>query len=215
MTMPERERLDDLLDGSSPETRKLTTEVLDEMTRLSVMVQPPAMVAPRTRRWARPVVMGLAALMLVGGTAAATAATTGYWPGEWRAADATVSYTLPSGALCGMSVGNVQGYDPEAVHAAEDFLQDADLDALVSDAAIATEIARMRADVSTTTFADGSTAPSGYGTDLYWSLDEEYDMAVSHVVAKAVSTELALHGLDGADSNLSSRSASNCPGADW
>jgi len=210
---PGREDLDELLDASSPPTTPITAEVAAEISRLrSVTLPAPGRRGPR--RWARPVGVTLAAVALLGGAASAAAAT-GLWTVPWAPAALTsFTYTLPSGAQCEQIIGNVTGSDPAQVEAVEYVYRSTDFDALLTDEAIAATITQRRAaGPGLYQNADGSTAPSGYGTTHY-NADEEYSTAVYDIVVTAVYDELSSRGIE-IGSDVSYQSQWNCPGADW
>ena len=61
---------------------------------------------------------------------------------------------------------------------------------------------------------DGTTEPAGYGTEHY-NADQEYSSAISRIISNAISVQLTVNGVEGANSNLSYAGESQCPGADW
>lgn len=212
---PGRERLDELLNQSSPRTTPITTDVADEITRLQAATEASWGSAPRRRRWARPVVAGFAAVLLVGGVATAAAAATGLWTLPWAPnnAVASFSYTLPSGVRCEQRLGGVTGTIPNAIAAVEHFYRHADFDALLSTKAIDATIAHRRSGERIFVNPDGSTERSGFGTKHY-SADEEYQDAVWDVVTTAMDADLARQGVGGIDTNLTFQGDLSCPGAD-
>jgi hypothetical protein len=212
--LPERDRLDNLLDQSRPSTTLMTDEVLDELSRLRVATMPAPGSVRRRKRWTRPALAALIAFTLVGGAAAATAATLQVWSPWAGTPDAVALYTLPSGAECEIRIGNVQGSDPEAIHAVQDFYRAANIDALLTPNAIDRTIAQLRTEDSTLMNDDGSTEPAGYGT-VHYNADAEYAAAVNRILSNTLSAELARRGIDGSESNLSYDGEGNCPGADW
>ncbi|PTL71240.1 hypothetical protein C1I63_18555 [Rathayibacter caricis DSM 15933] len=186
-----------------------------ELDFLQNAVQEETSEAGRRKRWARPVVTGVATLLLFGG-AATTAAATGLWQPPWWADEAltSFSYTLPSGAECNHLVGVVQGSDPESIAIVESFYRDTDIDALLNEDAIDTAIAQIRSEENMFVNDDGSKEPAGWGTAQY-SADHEYDSAVSRILMNAVDAKLDAEGLLGFDQNLTYLGNGNCPGADW
>ncbi|MDY0914500.1 hypothetical protein [Rathayibacter festucae] len=186
-----------------------------ELDFLQNSVQQEASKAGRRKKWARPVVAGVATLLLFGG-AATTAAATGLWQPPWWADEAltSFSYTLPSGAECNRLVGVVQGSDPESIAIVESFYRDTDIDALLAEDAIDTAITQIRSEDNTFVTDDGSVEPAGWGT-AHYSADQEYDSAVSRIVTNAVGAKLDAEGLLGFDQNLTYLGNANCPGADW
>ena len=218
-TTPDRDRLDDLLNSSSPRTTVTTSAVERELTRLRSAAEREARTVgartvPAKARWLRPVMAGAASVVLLGGAATAAAAVTGVWS-PWAATpDEAISYVLPSGAQCEHRLGDVTGSDPAAVAVVEEFYRDTDVQALLSDDAIDDTITQLRSEDNSFVNEDGSLTPAGFGTDSY-SADQEYSSAVSRIISSAVSEKLAEHGIDGSKSDLSYAGEAHCPGADW
>lgn len=211
---PTSDHLDDLLDQSAPRTTVMTESVADELTRLRVATSVETASVTVRRPWRRPVIAGLASVLLLGGAATATAAVTNSWVPWAQTPVASMTYTLPSGVECEERIGNVLGHDPRAVDVVENFYRTTDIGSLLTEEKIASTIEWIRQDSNIAVNADGSTEPAGYGT-VHYNADEEYQQAVSMIVTAAVSTELADQGIDGADRNLSSDSQAFCPGANW
>jgi hypothetical protein len=212
---PPEDHLDDLLDRSRPRTTVMTEAVVDGLERLWTAAETESLGARRTRRrWTRPVVAGLLALVMAGGAATAAATSTGLWTPWAETPDAAHIYTLPSGAECEARIGNVQGTDSEVVLAVETFYATTDIDALLTDERIDATIAQLRTEESLVMNADGSSEPGGFGTEHY-SADHEYDAAVSRILSEAVTAELDRRGMAGVDANLSWEGETHCPGADW
>lgn len=213
-TMPRRDNLTELLDQSSPQTTRVTTDVADEITRLQATTRASVQAAPHERRWLRPVVAGVASVLLLGGASAAAAAT-GLWTVPWAdEAVASFTFTLPSGAECEQRIGNVTGLAPNEIAAVENFYRTTDFEALLTDDVIAETIVQRRTGDAIYQNADGSTEPGGFGTEHY-NADKEYSTAVWDVVVTALDTELALDGIDGIETDLTFQGQLSCPGADW
>lgn len=203
------DNLDELLDNSRPRTTPITPGITQELQRLRA-----ATAAIARRRWARPVVAGLAATILISGGAAAAAAT-GTWTLPWAENDAlaTFSYTLPSGIECEQRVGGVTGTVPAVIEATENFYRTTDIQALLTPDAITDAIENQRSGEPIHILEDGTTVPGGYGTD-YYNADQEYMTAVINIVFTAMDDELARQGLTGVDRDASLQSEPSCPGLD-
>ncbi|TFB94466.1 hypothetical protein [Cryobacterium luteum] len=212
--LPDEDQLDGRLDRSSPRTTLMTDDVIDELNRLRVASMPSPGSGGHRKRWTRPALTALITFSLVGGAAAATAATIQLWSPWAESPDAVATYTLPSGAECELRIGNVNGSDPEAVRAVQDFYRAARIDALLTQETIDETIAQLRTEESTWMNDDGSTEAAGYGT-VHYSADSEYDSAVNRILTNTLSSELARQGIDGSESNLRYDGEGNCPGADW
>lgn len=210
---PTRDHLDELLDQSTPRTTVITPGVAEELKRLRAATG--ATRGARPRRWARPVVAGLAATLLIGGAAAAAAAT-GRWTLPWAENNsiASFSYTLPSGIECEQRIGGVSGSVPAAIEAVENYYRTADLAAMLTEEEIQVTIERHRSGGSVWVNEDGSQVPGGYRTE-YYDADQEYMGAVWDIVVTAMYDDLARQGMDGVDSKLTLQSEPNCPGALW
>lgn len=212
---PSREHIDDALNQSKPPTSTITPEITAEIQRVRAAAR--AATQPvRPRRWTRPVVATVTSLVLVSGAAAAAAASSGLWQNPWAEdPDGSLTFTLPSGAVCEQRFGNVGGGDSDEVAAIEAFYRETDLDALITPSAVDTVIAERRAQgAGVHVNGDGTTTPSGYGTDNY-SADEEYWTAVWDIVITKLDEELARRGIDSAGTNLTFSGEANCPGAQW
>lgn len=210
---PGNDPLDELLYQSSPRTTPITTDVAEEITRLQATTAASVGNAPRRNLW-RPVAAGFAALLLVGGVATAAAAATGQWTLPWAPHDAVASfsYTLPSGVECEQRIGGVAGKKSKEIAALESFYRHADFNALLNGEAIDAAIASRRSGEEIYVNPDGSTEPAGFGTTHY-SADEEYQDAVWDVVVTAMTADLARHGIDGIDTDLTLQGDLSCPGA--
>lgn len=208
----DREHLDDLLDQSAPPTTTITNSVTDEVLRLHVLTREAAERTSRRRRWSRPTIAGVIALLLVGG--ASTAVATGWRPPAWEnPVDSTYTYTLPSGASCETYVGNVGGSDPESVQVIRDFYRDIDYETVLTKEAISAQIQKMRLDKQTAVDAEGNVVAGGYGTE-YYNADEEYASAVSSILSDGAWAKLESEGLTGVDPNLTWESAGgDCAGS--
>jgi hypothetical protein len=162
------------------------------------------------------VVAGVASLVLISGAAAAAATSSGLWQNPWAEhPDGSLTFTLPSGAVCEQRFGNVGGGDADQIAAIEAFYRDTDLEALITPSAVDAVIAERRTQGTGVHInGDGTTAPSGYGTDNY-SADEEYWTAVWEIVVTTLDEELTRIGIDGAGTNLTFSGEANCPGAQW
>lgn len=209
-----RDSIDDLLDQSSPPSTPETEDVRTEIALLHVQAE--ALSGTRqSPRWVRPAVAGFAAIALIGGVATAAAAT-GQWTLPWAAGDAVASFTFtgPSGVQCEQRIGGVAGMEPHEVAAVENFYRTVDFDALLSPEKIEQTIAsRREPGGGLWVNPDGSTEPSGIGTDHY-NADEEYQMAVWDVVVTALDADLARQGIDGIDTGLTFQGEYICAGAD-
>lgn len=205
------DRLDELLDQSSPRTTAITPDVTQELHHL---VGETRAVSRGRRRWSRPVVAGLATVLVIGGGTAAAAAS-GMWTLPWAASDsiASFTYTLPSGIECEQRVGGVTGTVPAVIEATEAFYRDTDIEALLTPDAIQSAIDRQRSGESIHVLDDGTRVPGGYGTEFY-NADSEYMTAVINVVFTAMDDDLARQGLAGVDNEASLQSEPNCPGLD-
>jgi len=211
---PDRDRLDDLLDQSSPRTTVVTHAVADELTRLRVEAETTATRTLQISRWKRPALVGLLSVMLLGGAATATATVSGAWSPWAQTPDGAHTYTLPSGAVCEARIGAVNGNNKEAREAVENFYHNLDFGSLLTDDNMDDMIAQLRTEDSTQWNDDGTTEPSGYGTKHY-SADHEYGWAVSRILGNALDAELIRVGVDSNASNLSYLGETHCPGADW
>ena len=137
---PTSDHLDDLLDLSAPRTTVVTHSVVDELTRLRVATSVETASAFPKRPWRRPVIAGLASVLLLGGAAAATAAVSNSWLPLAQTRVASMTYTLPSGVECEERIGNVQGQDSRAVGVVENFYRTTDIGSLLTEEKIASTI---------------------------------------------------------------------------
>ncbi|MGO2863479.1 MAG: hypothetical protein ACTIC1_20140 [Brevibacterium sp.] len=212
---PDDDQLDRLLGESSPQASPITAIVASEISRLQGEMEAEVREATRVRRWRRPVAAALASVLVLGGATAAAAAT-GIWTMPW--ADdpvASFDFTLPSGAVCEQRIGNVTGLASDEIAAVVNFYRSTDFEALLTDDAIdATIVQRREAGEGIYVNEDGSTEPSGLGTEQY-NADKEYWTAVWDVVTTALEDDLKRAGIDGIDTDLSFQGEANCPGADW
>jgi hypothetical protein len=196
--------LDTLLSESS---RATSTHGPERTAALEAMVrEAPTGLNRRGRRRLRAAVVsavGIAALGF-GGTAAADSLG---WNLPWTGGVAQATYTLPSGALCTVSVLNFEG-QPDAVAAAEAFVSREDLLDVIDVGAAITE---QRKGPNTYTLADGTKVDAGPGT-AYSTADLEYEMAFNSAVNTAMTHALTAEGYD--LSGMTSRGTLNCPDAD-
>jgi hypothetical protein len=209
----DREHLDDLLDGSAPPTTVQNSSIMYDLHELEAATREVAHRPTKRSRWSRPTIAGVIALLLVGGATTAVAA--GWRPDGWvHPVVGNYSYTLPSGTVCEIIVGNVQGSDPKSMQVMSDFYRDADYATLLSDDAIAEQIQKGRAvDVIWALDENGEMVPGGYGTP-YYDADQEYDNAVSQILSEAATAKIDDAGLTGVDPNLSYEGRSDCGAAD-
>jgi hypothetical protein len=205
----DREHLDDLLDRSAPPTTVQNSAIMYDLHELEAAAREASKRPAKHSRWSRPTIAGVVALLLVGGATTAVAA--GWRPDGWvHPVVGNYGYTLPSGTVCDMIVGNVQGSDPESMKVMGDFYRDADYAALLSDDAIATRIEKIRdVDVVWALDENGEMVPGGYGT-LFYDADEEYESAVSQILSEAAEAEIADAGLTGVDPNLTYEGRRDC-----
>jgi len=205
---PEPDMLDDLLASSAPRTSTLTPELEHELVAMSVDAEYEARPAGRLRRMPRAAVVGIAAVLVLGGAGAAAAATLSDWAPWATTPDASFTFTLPSGAVCEQRYGNVKGTD-EVTQAIREYMKQVDVLQLAD---IDAELQRARADENVQVNADGSQEPGGYGTP-YYNADSEYLQAVMQATSKVITTELDRQGIDYEGSSWEGEA--HCPGAQW
>lgn len=210
-----RDHLDDVLDQSSPTVAPITSDIAAGIRQLRADSRSSARATARRQNMTRPIIAGLVSLTLIGGAATAAAAA-GLWVNPWAASpDAALTFTLPSGAVCEQRIGNVRGLDPSEVAIVQAFYRDTDLQSLISPVAVNDVIKERRAQgQGVFVNDDGTTEPSGYGTDHY-SEDQEYWTAVWDIVTSALDEELDRAGVDGISTDLAFSGEANCHGAQW
>ncbi|MFI2752587.1 hypothetical protein ACGIF2_04040 [Cellulomonas sp. P22] len=202
-------RLDGLLDRSAPPTMLAAQADGQALHQMALAARGEA----RPVRWPRTArrTAGFAAALGLGlgGVGVAAAAVTGVdlpWSPWAQEPDATLTYTLPSGAVCEQRLGNVESSDQARVEALQEYVSTHDVLALAD---VDGAITQMRTEERT---FEGHRAE--YPSEYYPSPDSEYQQAVSQAVAHLVFGELERRGF-GPDTDLSLMGEAHCPGAKW
>lgn len=211
-TESDHDRLDTLLDASAPEVPEPALAVRTEAVSMIAAAEhgDDRQHSPR-RRLSRAAVIGITASSLLGVGGLSTAAAT-YEQWSWWAQDpdAAISFMLPSGAACEIRITSAIGrMDPDAAQAARDWASSVDLETVVD---VDGTIERMRADEYSEVLEDGTTIVGGYGTDVYYTPDMEYYMAVNQALGDVLGDELVRQGFDG---YVDYSGETICPGYEW
>jgi len=187
--MTDHDQLDELLARSAPRTTTATPELRDELTRMAVASVAERRPSGARRRLRVALGAGIATVAVLAG--AGTAAATGLieW-GPWaQDPDVVYAYTLPSGEACELRVT----FDDRATgEVARDVVANLDLAAEID---VARNIAMLRAMPSTGGDEFGNSWDTGYGTEFYPGVDEEFDTAVGFAVTEVIGEELNARGV--------------------
>jgi len=189
------ETLDALLLAAAPRVSTITEPVEDELARISVDARNGSAEVRRGRtRKSRAVAFGVACAVVLGGAGAAAASSQVDW-GPWDEAEEgeyILSFVVPSGAECLMSIDGIRASDPVLVEALESYLAGPDIK---RDADVRAELVALRGDGDRWWVnADGSKVPAWYGTARYPTPDEEYKWAFASAVTAAILAELHTQG---------------------
>jgi len=198
--MNEFDPTDDLLARSAPRTTTVTPELREELTRMAVASESEQRRTGTRRRVA--IGAGALAVALFAGAGAAAATGVAGW-GPWaQDADAVYVYALPGGDACELRIT----FDDAATgQVAREILSDVDLGSVIDVDGV---IAVLRAMPSSGGDEFGNTFDTGFGTEFYPSVDEEYAQAVGIAASQYLGERLTERGVAGGGQDMTW--ASNC-----
>jgi hypothetical protein len=187
--MTQHDTLDDVLNAASPRISPRTTELDDEIRRMSLRAARSSRAGWREFR--RPAAIALAGALVVGGGLTAAADTLWEWHPWALTPDATFEVTYPSGIMCEMRLGNVRGVSEETNSAIREFVAENDLIALAD---VEGQIEKARAAGQTRYDSEGVLQPAGPGTPMY-NEDFEYQMALGWAIHDVITDHLRSEGI--------------------